>query len=217
MPDMQTALKEALNEWDDSAGRHHVQPETKTEEKQMQNNYTPTPVHHHGDALRSVFEFVKAHPNSSVNEIVAAGVQQNTISSTINRLYNSGRLLRTSHLEERNSGNGPVKRNVFRYTTAVENVYDRAPFVPNPQPPKKKIILRKKQAAQPAQGIAALPMVEVKTKEQEQREYIASRKLHPELLEAIKPKAVLTAAYVIDNISLSEAVLLHAELKKMLG
>ena len=104
-------------------------------------------------------------------------------------------------------------RNVYRYTTAVENVYDKAATVPNLQPMKRKIKLVKR-AAQPAQGIAALPVE--KTKEESER--IGRPVRYEAIPENIKPPRIaLTAAYVIDNISLSEAVVLHAELKKMLG
>ena len=212
MPDMQTALKEAIKDWDDSAGRHQVQTQT-TEENQMQTNYTPAAQQQHGDVLRAVFEFIKANPSSAVNDILDAGFPNNSVSSSIHRLYTSGRIVRTTHLEQRNSGHGPVMRNVYRYTTAVENVYDKAATVPNLQPMKRKIKLVKR-AAQPAQGIAALPVE--KTKEESER--IGRPVRYEAIPENIKPPRIaLTAAYVIDNISLSEAVVLHAELKKMLG
>lgn len=214
MPDMQTALKEAIKDWDDSAGRHQVQPEIKQEEKQVQDTHTPAPYQQHGDVLRSVFEHIKANPHSAVNDIVDTGLPQNSVSSAINRLYMSGRVVRTTHLEQRNSGHGPVMRNVYRYTATVEHVYDKAATIPNPQAPKKKIVLRKKQAAQPAQGIAALP----RDKTPEEIERIGRPVRYEAIPESIKPiPANITAEYVIEHISLSEAVKLHAELKKMLG
>lgn len=217
MPDMQTALKEALNEWDDSLGRHQVekqQPTPLPEVTQMQPEYTPAAQQQHGDALRAIFDYIKANPNSATSDLLDAGLSATSVPSAIHRLYLSGRIVRKAYLEQRNSGQGPVMRNVYRYTAAVENVYDKAPTIPNPQTPKKKIILRKKQAAQPAQGIAALPVE--KTKEESER--IGRPVRYEAIPENSKPPRIaLTAAYVIDNISLSEAVLLHAELKKMLG
>lgn len=221
MPDMQTALKEAIKDWGESAGRHQVQPQTTLpEESKMQTakpdtqEYVPAATQYHGDGMRSIFAFIKTHPDCAISDLKSAGFAEGTTASAIHRLYVAGKVTRTVHKEVRDAGHGPILRNVYRYRTAVNEFHDRASVVPNPLTTKKIVLHKKKQAAQPAQGIAALPtkMVEVKTKEQEQREYIA-------MVDAqAKPiPANITAEYVIKHISLSEAVVLHAELKKMLG
>jgi len=217
MPDIQTALKEAIKDWGDSAGRHQVekqQPTPLPEVTQMQTEYTPAPTQQHGDVLRAVFEFIKANPNSAVADIVASGIPQNTTSSAINRLYTSGRVLRKTYLEQRNSGHGPVMRNVYRYTTTVENAYDRAAFVPNPQAPKK-IVLRKKQpAAQPVQGIAALPTEQQEIKPSQGILRIAPTP-QPETASPIP--ANITAEYVMQHISLAEGKKLYTALHNVFG
>lgn len=229
MPDMQTALKEALSEWDDSAGRHQVekqQPTPLPEVAQMQEvtpdtqDYVPAVTQRHGDGLRNIFAYIKDYPNCSISDLKNAGFIEGTTASAIHRLYMAGKVTRTVHKEIRDAGHGPVLRNVYRYSVAVDNYADQAAVVPNPLTVKKKIILRKKQAAPQAHGIAALPVE--KTKEESERigrpmqptprpEFVPQR-------ETAKPIAAnITAEYVIEHISLSEAVKLHAELKKMLG
>lgn len=230
MPDMQTALKEALNEWDDSAGRHQVekqQPTPLPEVTQMQITPNPrgrTPKPENESDRREIFYFIKGNPDCSLQDLMDSGFDRNA-STHLSNLYFSGKITRKAQQVQRPIYGGRIAtRDVFVYATAVAKYEDTPEVVPNKK--AKKIILRKKQAAQPAQGIAALPVE--KTKEESERIGRPTHTRiprppmetfipHPELLEAIKPKAVLTAAYVIDNISLSEAVLLHAELKKMLG
>lgn len=229
MPDMQTALKEALNEWSDSAGRHQVekqQPTPLPEVTQMQTaNHVTTPTPR-GRApkpeneydRREIFYHIKGNPDCSLQDLMECGFDANA-STHLSVLYFNGKITRKPKrvIRPHKSG-GMSERDVFVYTTAVSEYEDIPAVVPNIGAKKKRITNRpsKKQhvAAQPAQGIAALPtkMVEVKTKEQEQREYIAMIDA-----KAKPPRIALTASYVIDNISLSEAVLLHAELKKMLG
>jgi hypothetical protein len=229
MPDMQTALKEALNEWSDSAGRHQVekqQPTPLPEVAQMQTatpdtqDYVPAATQRHGDGLRNIFAYIKDYPSCSISDLKNAGFIEGTTASAIHRLYMAGKITRTTHKETRDSGHGPVLRNVYRYSVAVDNFSDQAAVVPNPLTTKKKIVLRKKHpAAQPVQGIAALPTE--KTPEESAR---IGRTLRPAMETFIaKPEtanpipANITAEYVIKHISLSEAVKLHAELKKMLG
>ena len=237
MPDMQTALKEALNEWDDSLGRHQVekqQPTPLPEVTQMQAVQTPAP---RGRApkpenefdRREIFYFIKGNPECSLQDLMECGFDA-VASTHLSTLYFNGKITRKPKRVTRPHKNGgSSERDVFVYTTAVSEYEDIPSVVPNLAAKKKRVThrLSKKQAAQPAQGIAALPVE--KTKEESER---IGRPVHnriprppmetfiphPELLEAIKPPRIaLTASYVIDNISLSEAVLLHAELKKMLG
>jgi len=225
MPDMQTALKEALNEWSDSAGRHQVekqQPTPLPEVTQMQTAkyvITPTPrgrapKPENESDRREIFYFIKGNPDCSLQDLTDCGFDHGTTSTHLSTMYFNGKITRkTARVTRPHKHGGLSERDVFVYTTAVSEYEDIPAVVPNKQ--AKKIIIRKRQhAAQPAQGIAALPtkMVEVKTKEQEQREYIA-------MVDAqAKPiPANITAEYVIKHISLSEAVKLHAELKKMLG
>lgn len=242
MPDIQTALKEALNEWSDSAGRHQVekqQPTPLPEAPQMQTatpdtqDYVPAATQRHGDVMLNIFAYIKDYPNCAMRDLKNAGFAEGTTASTIHRLYMAGKVTRTVHKEIRESGNGPVLRNVYRYCVAVENFSDQAAVVPNPLTARKKPQAPKKikqgGAAQPAQGIAALPteikpsqgILRDKTPEESAR---IGRTLRPAMETFIaKPEtaspipANITAEYVIKNISLSEAVKLHAELKKMLG
>lgn len=212
MPDMQTALKEAIKDWDDSAGRHQIQTQT-TEENQMHNDYITAEQQQHGDVLRAVFDYIKAHPSCAVNDICASGFQQNTVSSAVNRLYTSGRIVRTAYLEQRNAGHGPVMRNVFRYTAAVENVYDKAATIPNIQPTKRKIKLVKR-AAQPAQGIAALP-TEIKPSQGILR---SEPILAPTPQPTPQPVAIpLTADYIMNNINIAEGKKLYSALYNIFG
>jgi hypothetical protein len=218
---MQTALKEALNEWSDSAGRHQVekqQPTPLPEVTQMQTaapdtqEYVSAATQRHGDGLRSIFEFISTHPDCAISDLKAAGFIEGTTASAIHRLYMAGKVTRTVHKEIRDSGHGPVLRNVYRYTTAVKQYHEQAALVPNPLTTKKKIVLRKKQpAAQPEQGIAALP-TEIKPSQGIMRSVVTPQ---PETAPTFDKS--LTTEYVMQNISLSEAVKLHAELKKMLG
>lgn len=218
MPDMQTALKEALNEWSDSAGRHQVekqQPTPLPEVTQMQVT-TPaprgrTPKPENESDRREIFYFIKGNPECSLQDLMDSGFDRNA-STHLSNLYFNGKITRKAQQVQRPIYGGRIAtRDVFVYTTAVATYEDTPEVVPNKK--AKKIILRKKQAAQPAQGIAALPVE--KTKEESER---IGRPTYVPRPEPIKPiPANITAAYVIDNISLSEAVLLHAELKKMLG
>jgi hypothetical protein len=188
---------------------------------QTATQITPTPrgravKPENDNARREVFYFIKGNPNCSLQDLMECGFDMSA-STHLSVLYFNGKITRTTARVSRpHRGNGTCERDVFVYTTAVSEYDDIPTVVPNLAAKKKRVHKKIRQggAAQPAQGIAALPtkMVEVKTKEQEQREYIA-------MVDAqAKPiPANITAEYVIKHISLSEAVKLHAELKKMLG
>jgi hypothetical protein len=232
MPDMQTALKEALNEWSDSAGRHQVEKQQSTplpEVTQMQNTQTtPAPrgrvaTPENESVRRDLFNHIKGNPESSLQDLVECGYEHGSASTHLSLLYFNGKLSRKAVQVQRPIYGGRIAtRDVFVYSAAV-NEYDDVPaMLPNKK--AKKVRVHKKvkpsDAAQPAHGIAALPRE--KTPEESAR---IGRILRTDLIdrptpqpEAVKPPRIaLTASYVIDNISLSEAVLLHAELKKMLG
>jgi len=221
MPDMQTALKEALNEWSDSAGRHQVekqQPTPLPEVTQMQitpNPRGPRPTPENESARRELFYHIKGNPESSLQDLMECGFDANA-STHLSVLYFNGKITRKPKRVTRPHKNGGwSERDVFVYTTAISEYEDIPSVIPNLAAKKKRVHKKvQPQAAAPqAHGIAALPVE--KTKEESERigrpVYVSPQP------EPIKPKDVLTAAYVIDNISLSEAVLLHAELKKMLG
>jgi hypothetical protein len=218
MPDIQTALKEALSEWDDSVGRHQVekqQPTPLPEVTQMQNTQTaqrgaPTKPENE-TARRELFYHIKGNPGCSLHDLMECGFDASA-STHLSILYFNGKITRTTARVSRpHRGNGTCERDVFVYTTAV---------LPNLAAKKKRVHkkIRQGAAAQPAQGIAALPTEPkhervTRTPRPPMETFIPQHKL----AEALKPKDVLTAAYVFENISLSEAVKLHAELKKMLG
>ncbi len=223
MPDMQTALKEALNEWSDSAGRHQVekqQPTPLPEVTQMQVT-TPaprgrTPKPENEIDRREIFYFIKGNPECSLQDLMECGFEASA-STHLSTLYFNGKITRKPKRVIRPHKHGGLsERDVFVYTTAVSEYEDIPSVVPNLAAKKKRVThrLSKKQAAPQAHGIAALPVE--KTKEESERigrpVYVSPQ---PEPIKP--PRIALTAAYVIDNISLSEAVLLHAELKKMLG
>jgi hypothetical protein len=239
MPDMQTALKEALNEWSDSAGRHQVekqQPTPLPEATQMQTatQITPTPrgrvaTPENESVRRDLFNHIKGNPESSLQDLVECGYEHGSASTHLSLLYFNGKLSRKAVQVQRPIYGGRIAtRDVFVYSAAV-NEYDDVPaMLPNKKAKKIRVHKKIKQgdAAQPAQGIAALPTDTAEIKpaqgilrsERIPRPPMQTFVPHPELAELIKPPRIaLTASYVIDNISLSEAVLLHAELKKMLG
>lgn len=229
MPDMQTALKEALNEWSDSAGRHQVEKQQSTplpEVTQMQS--TPTPrgrvaTPENDSVRRDLFNHIKGNPESSLQDLVECGYDHGSASTHLSLLYFNGKLSRKAVQVQRPIYGGRIAtRDVFVYSVAV-NEYDDVPaMLPNKKAKKVRVHKKIKQgdAAQPAQGIAALP-TEIKPSQGIMRSERIPRPPMETFIapqpEVVKPKDVLTAAYVIDNISLSEAVLLHAELKKMLG
>jgi hypothetical protein len=234
MPDMQTALKEALNEWDDSLGRHQVekqQPTPLPEVTQMQVTHNPRgqrPTPENESARRELFYHIKGNPESSLQDLADCGFDHGTTSTHLSTLYFNGKLLRKQIKAQRRIHGGVLTmRDVFVYSVGVPEYDDIPAVVPNKK--AKKIRIHKKgkhvDAAPQAHGIAALPVE--KTKEESER---IGRPTHTRIPrppmetfiapqpEAVKPPRIaLTASYVIDNISLSEAVLLHAELKKMLG
>lgn len=223
MPDMQTALKEALNEWDDSLGRHQVekqQPTPLPEVTQMQATPAKSgaPLKPENEsARRDLFYHIKGNPESSLQDLTDCGFDSGSASTHLSIMYFNGKLSRKAQRVQRPIYGGRIAtRDVFVYSTVVAEYDDVPTMLPNKK--AKKIRIHKKvqpQAAAPqAHGIAALPVE--KTKEESERigrpVYVSPQ---PEPIKP--PRIALTAAYVIDNISLSEAVLLHAELKKMLG
>ena len=224
MPDMQTALKEALNEWDDSVGRHQVekqQPTPLPEVTQMQTTPTPrgrsaTPENE--SARRELFYHIKGNPNSSLQDLADCGFDHGITSTHLSTLYFNGKLLRKPvKVQRRIHGGALSMRDVFVYSAGVSEYEDIPAVVPNKK--AKKIRVHKKvkpvDAAPQAHGIAALP-TEVKH-ERIPRPPMETLLATPQPEPTKPPRIALTASYVIDNISLSEAVLLHAELKKMLG
>jgi hypothetical protein len=228
MPDMQTALKEALNEWSDSAGRHQVekqQPTPLPEVTQMQEVTTQrgrSPKPENETDRQEIFYFIKGNPDCSLQDLMDSGFDRNA-STHLSTLYFGGKITRKAQQVQRPIYGGRIAtRDVFVYAVAVNEYNDVPAVLPNKKAMKVRVHKKVKpsDAAQPAHGIAALPRE--KTPEESAR---IGRILRTDLIdrptpqpEAVKPPRIaLTASYVIDNISLSEAVLLHAELKKMLG
>jgi hypothetical protein len=221
MPDIQTALKEALNEWSDSAGRHQVekqQPTPLPEVNQMQAAQTKivlrgrTPKPENESDRREIFYFIKCNPDCSLQDLMDNGFDKNA-STHLSNLYFNGKITRKAKQVQRPIHSGRIAtRDVFVYAVAIANYQDVPAVVPNKQ--AKKIIIRKRQpAAQPAQGIAALPTEVKHTRipRPPMETFIAKPETAPTFDKS------LTTEYVMQNISLSEAVKLHAELKKMLG
>jgi hypothetical protein len=136
-------------------------------------------------------------------------------------LYFNGKLSRKTVQVQRPIYGGRVAtRDVFVYSAAV-NEYDDVPaMLPNKKAKKVRVHKKVQPAAQPAQGIAALP-TEIKPSQGILRNQRIPRP--PMETFIAKPETAptfdksLTTEYVMQNISLSEAVKLHAELKKMLG
>jgi hypothetical protein len=232
MPDMQTALKEALNEWSDSAGRHQVekqQPTPLPEVTQMQNTQTTQqgrpPKQENETDRQEIFYFIKGNPNCSLQDLMDSGFDRNA-STHLSTLYFGGKITRKAQQVQRPIYGGRIAtRDVFVYAVAVKEYGDVPAVLPNKKAMKIRVHKKVKPAAPQAQGIAALPTEQVEIKPSQG--ILRSQRIprppmetfipQHELAEAIKPKDVLTAAYVFENISLSEAVKLHAELKKMLG
>ena len=217
MPDMQTALKEALNEWSDSAGRHQVekqQPTPLPEVPQMQTTPTPrgAPTKPENEtARREIFYHIKGNPNSSLQDLADCGFDSTSASTHLSILYFNGKLARKAQQVQRPIHSGRIAtRDVFVYSAAV------AAMLPNKKAKKIRVHKKIKQggAAQPAQGIAALPTEQQEIKPSQGIMRIVPTP-QPETASPIP--ANITAEYVIKHISLSEAVKLHAELKKMLG
>ncbi len=231
MPDMQTALKEALNEWSDSAGRHQVEKQQSTplpEVTQMQS--TPTPrgrvaTPENDSVRRDLFNHIKGNPESSLQDLVECGYDHGSASTHLSLLYFNGKLSRKAVQVQRPIYGGRIAtRDVFVYSAAV-NEYDDVPaMLPNKKAKKVRVHKKIKQgdAAQQAHGIAALPteikpsqgILRDKTPEESAR---IGRPTYVPPETASPIPANITAEYVIKHISLSEAVKLHAELKKMLG
>jgi hypothetical protein len=234
MPDLQTALKEALNEWDDSLGRHQVekqQPTPLPEVTQMQNTQQAQPTQiklgrapkpENESERREIFYFIKGNPDCSLQDLTDCGFDHGATSTHLSTMYFNGKITRkTARVTRPHKHGGLSERDVFIYTAAVSEYEDIPAVVPNKQ--AKKIIVRKKKAAaQQAHGIAALPteikpsqgILRDKTPEESAR---IGRPTYVTPQTASPIPANITAEYVIKHISLSEAVKLHAELKKMLG
>jgi hypothetical protein len=230
MPDIQTALKEALSQWGDSAGRHQVekqQPTPLPEVTQMQSTQTtPAPrgrvaTPENESVRRDLFNHIKGNPESSLQDLVECGYEHGSASTHLSLLYFNGKLSRKAVQVQRPIYGGRIAtRDVFVYSAAV-NEYDDVPaMLPNKKAKKIRVHKKIKQgdAAQPAQGIAALP-----TEIKHERVTRIPRPPMETLLATPVPETAptfdksLTTEYVMKNISLSEAVKLHAELKKMLG
>ena len=228
MSDIKTALKEALIEWDDALGRHQAKKQTTQptlpEVTQMQDTLTNqrgAPTKPENDtARREVFYHIKGNPECSLQDLMDCGFDAN-VSTHLSILYFNGKLSRTvKNVTRPHRGGGLSERGVYVYSTAIAEYGDIPAVVPNKKAKKIRVHKKVQPAAQPAHGIAALPRE--KTPEESARiprppmeTFIVQQTPQPE--QAKPPRIALTASYVIDNISLSEAVLLHAELKKMLG
>jgi hypothetical protein len=225
MPDIQTALKEALNQWDDSVGRHQTekqQPTPLPEVTQMQavtTQHGRPPKQENENDRREIFYFIKGNPDCSVQDLLDSGFDNNA-STQLSQLYFKGKITRKAVLVKRpHVYAGTCERNVFVYSAAVNEYEDIPAVLPNKKAMKVRVHNKVKpvDAAPQAQGIAALP-TEVKHERiprPPMETFIVQQTPRPEVVKP--PRIALTASYVIDNISLSEAVLLHAELKKMLG
>ena len=174
---------------------------------------------------RDLFNHIKGNPESSLQDLVECGYEHGSASTHLSLLYFNGKLSRKAVQVQRPIYGGRIAtRDVFVYSAAV-NEYDDVPaMLPNKKAKKIRVHKKIKQgdAAQPAQGIAALP-TEIKPSQGILR---SERTPHP-LMQTVTVSptpetaspipANITAEYVIKHISLSEAVKLHAELKKMLG
>lgn len=180
----------------------------------------PTPENE--SARRELFYHIKGNPESSLQDLADCGFDHGTTSTHLSTLYFNGKLLRKQVKAQRRIHGGVLTmRDVFVYSVGVPEYEDIPAVVPNKK--AKKIRIHKKvqpQAAAPqAHGIAALPME--KAKEESERigrpTYVPRPEFVPQRETAKPIPANITAEYVIEHISLSEAVKLHAELKKMLG
>lgn len=222
MPDMQTALKEALNEWDDSLGRHQVekqQPTPLPEVTQMQTVSTkpnprgqrPRPENEF--LRRELFNHIKGNPESCVQDLLDCGFDNKTY-HFLTELYEKGKLNRGTKRALRPIRGGHIsERDVFAYTVAVKEYDDETTHVPKRVIKKRKSKLVKR-AAQPAQGIAALPVE--KTKEESER--IGRPVRYEAIPEPIKPVAIpLTADYIMNNINIAEGKKLYSALYNIFG
>ena len=194
----------------------------------------PTPAARPGRAIkpendydrREIFYHIKGNPDCSLQDLMECGFDANA-STHLSVLYFNGKITRKSKRVTRPHKNGGwSERDVFVYTSAVSEYDDIPAVIPNVGAKKKRITNRPSKknvdAAQQAHGIAALP-TEIKPSQGILR---SERTPHP-LMQTVTVSptpetaspipANITAEYVIKHISLSEAVKLHAELKKMLG
>ena len=91
MPDLQTALKDALNEWEPTSTTASEKPMDK---KQLPpQTFKPT-----SNVTRETFNFIKAHYGCTSSQVkdamVARGFKKNSVHSLITQLVNSKQVLR---------------------------------------------------------------------------------------------------------------------------
>ena len=89
MPDLQTALKEALNEWE---------PTQNKEEKQMETKQHPQFFKPTNNVTRETFIYIQTHYGCTSIQVkdalVARGFKKNSVHSLITQLVNSKQVIR---------------------------------------------------------------------------------------------------------------------------
>jgi len=89
MPDLQTALKEALNEWE---------PKENKEEKQMETKQHPQFFKPTNNVTRETFIYIQTHYGCTSIQVkdalVARGFKKNSVHSLITQLVNSKQVIR---------------------------------------------------------------------------------------------------------------------------
>ena len=174
---------------------------------------------------QEIFYFIKGNPDCSLQDLMDSGFDRNA-STHLSTLYFGGKITRKAQQVQRPIYGGRIAtRDVFVYAVAVNEYNDVPAVLPNKKAMKVRVHKKVKpsDAAPQTQGIAALPTdkAEIKPSQGIMRVTRIPRPPMETLIatpETASPiPANITAEYVIKYISLSEAVKLHAELKKMLG
>jgi alpha-L-arabinofuranosidase len=90
MPDLQTALKDALNEWEPTSTTASEKP---METKQLPQTFKPT-----NNVTRETFNFIKTHYGCTSSQVkdamVVRGFNKNSVHSLITQLVNSKQVIR---------------------------------------------------------------------------------------------------------------------------
>jgi len=138
MPDLQTALKDALNEWE---------PTQNKEEKQMTTKQLPQTFKPTNNVTRETFKFIKANygcTSSYVKDsMVARGFNKNSVHSLITQLVNAKQVIR--------DGEGrlativpeyiPIKASSKKAKSTITNPKRKVPefVIHEPTPPKAEV------------------------------------------------------------------------------
>ena len=90
MPDLQTALKDALNEWEPTS--------TTASEKPMETKQLPPTFKPPNNVTRETFNFIKTHYGCTSSQVkdamVVRGFNKNSVHSLITQLINSNQVIR---------------------------------------------------------------------------------------------------------------------------